>query len=454
MSRFLRLNTFVGLGLLMALAAVLVGLMLAQPTVRAASPINEVDPSSLTCAGEITFDDVTGGTAPGTNFDSVFESDGADFAERFAGQALSFSGNFDVLSGTPTSPLTLQVGDPNDNLNVFLFTGTGSQVLTGLGPLGFPSGSAIGEGSFAVLFDFDQSEFGFDLVGGNAGSATVNFFKRDGSLIDTVILTGLSDQSYGFARDGGVNDVAGISVHNDDVAGIGFDNLCHDVAGVPGQPETVQCKDLGEEIVCISLDPKTGSNTVGDVHTVTATVTTDNPVAGTPVEGLDLYIFVIKGPNAGERIGPGLTDANGQVALTYTGDGGVGTDQMGTEACFNGCGSVDAFIDGCVENPDPCVDTFFNNPTCDGSVGDDFVCDFATKAWVAAAATPTSTPQPSPTSTPVPTEAAPAGLPPTGGTPSDGGSSALPWLATVVGGLALMGAGSGLWLARQRRRVR
>ncbi len=221
--------------------------------------------------------------------------------------------------------------------------------------------------------------------------------------------------------------------------------------------ETLQCKDIdGEvpEIVCISLDPKTGSNTVGDVHTVTATVTTDNPVAGTPVEGLDLYIFVIKGPNTGEQIGPGLTDANGQVALPYTGDGGVGTDQMGTEACFNGCGfNVDAFIDGCVANPDPCVDTFFNNPTCDGSVGDDFVCDFATKAWVAAAATPTSTPQPSPTSTPVPTEAAPAGLPPTGSTPSDGGSGSLPWLAAIAGVVALTGSASA-WFAYQRRRIR
>ena len=48
------------------------------------------------------------------------------------------------------------VGAANQNLNVFTFTT--SQVLTGLGPLGFPDGDAIGEGSFAVLFDFDQSE--------------------------------------------------------------------------------------------------------------------------------------------------------------------------------------------------------------------------------------------------------------------------------------------------------
>jgi len=209
----------------------------------AQSPIMQVDPSTLTCAGTITFDDVAGGAAPGTNYDTVFESDGADFGERFAGQTLSFIGDFDQLSGSPTSPLTLQAGSTNQNLGVYIYDGTGSQVLYGLGPLGFPNYDAIGEGSFAVLFDFDQSEFGFDLVGGNDGTATINFFKRDGTLIDTIIVTGLgTDQSYGFTRDGGVNDIAGISIHNDDLRGIGFDNLCHDVPGVPGHGVEIDIK--------------------------------------------------------------------------------------------------------------------------------------------------------------------------------------------------------------------
>jgi len=44
-------------------------------------------------------------------------------------------------------------------------------------------------------------------------------------------------------------------------------------------------------------------------------------------------------------------------------------------------------------------------------------------------------------------------LPTTGGVPSDGGSSALPWLATIAGAIALIGSGSA-WLAHQRRRAR
>ena len=199
-------------------------------------PVAQVDPATLTCDGTVTFDDVTGGAAPGTNYDAVFESGGADFAERFAGQTLTANGDFDVLSGSPSNPLALQTGAANQNLNVF--DNAGSQVLTGLGPVGFPNSNAIGEGSFAVLFDFDQSEFGFDLVGGNGGTATVDFFGRDGTLIHTIVLTALSDQSYGFQREGGLKDIAGISVQNDDGGGIGFDNLCHDVAGVVGQPPT------------------------------------------------------------------------------------------------------------------------------------------------------------------------------------------------------------------------
>ena len=64
--------------------------------------------------------------------------------------------------------------------------------------------------------------------------------------------------------------------------------------------------------------------------------------------------------------------------------------------------------------------------------------------------TPTATPAPgTPTATPAP---APEALPPTGGEPSDGGSSGLAWLAAIAGAIAMMSGG--LWLALKRRRVR
>lgn len=196
--------------------------------------IEQIDPSELSCDGIVTFDDVPGGGAPGTNYDGIFESGGAALAERFVGQTLSYSGTFDVLSGTPTMPLSLQVGLPNQNLCIYFHMT--SQVMPGNGPLGWPDYEAIGEGSFAILFDYDQSEFGFDLVGGNGGSCTVNFFRRDGTLIDSHVIGGLADIRYGFRRAGGIQDIAGVSVDNTDPAGIGVDNICHDVGGVPGYP--------------------------------------------------------------------------------------------------------------------------------------------------------------------------------------------------------------------------
>lgn len=203
------------------------GLALAVGFAQAA-PINQVNYGDLLGTQLITFDDVTGGAAPGTNYDGILVSGGASFAERFVGQSNTPSGDFDVLSGAPSGPLALAVGAAGENLNVF--ENGGSQVLTGLGPLGFPNFDAIGEGSIAVLFANDQSEFGFQLVGGDLGTATIDFFRRDGSLIERIVLSSLSNSFYGFSRDGGLADIAGISIFNNDLGGIGFDNLKYDVA--------------------------------------------------------------------------------------------------------------------------------------------------------------------------------------------------------------------------------
>jgi len=212
------------------LAAALVGAGLTAGSLQAA-PVNQVAYATLTGTALIDFEDLAQVGAPGLNFDGIFESGGADFAERFVGQTLSFNGNHDVLSGAPNSPLALQVGAAGQNLNVFSQPGN---VLTGLGPLGFPNFDAIGEGAFSVLFDFDQSEFGFQLVGGNAGTATVDFYRRDGSLVESIILASLNNDFYGFSREGGVADIAGVSVYNIDAAGVGFDNLKHTKQGVVG----------------------------------------------------------------------------------------------------------------------------------------------------------------------------------------------------------------------------
>ena len=190
--------------------------------------IQAIAPSGVTCAvGLITFDGLAGGAAPGTNYDNLLTVGQATLGERFAGQTLAFSGNFDVLSGTPTSPLTPLAGAANQNLNIY--TPFPDNVLTGLGPIGFPNFNAIGEGSVAVRFKHKQSELAFEIYGSDptAGApVTVDFFQGDGTLLDTWVNDPSIDGTYGFATASGDKQIAGITIQNLDPAGVAYDDLC------------------------------------------------------------------------------------------------------------------------------------------------------------------------------------------------------------------------------------
>ena len=168
-------------------------------------------------------------------------------------------------------------------------------------------------------------------------------------------------------------------------------------------------------VLTITLDPQTAENEIGTDHTVTATVGGVGPGA--------LVIFeVTSGPNTGAPItcSPNAdctTDDSNVVSGTYTGDGGVGQDE----------------IEACVEIL--------------GVSGGQQVCDTATKDWVQPA-TPTPTPTPSPTATP--TQAAPAAqLPETGAQPPAG--SDFPWLAVTIVALGAFAVAGGLVLRRRAR---
>ena len=154
----------------------------------------------------------------------------------------------------------------------------------------------------------------------------------------------------------------------------------------------------------ISLDPPTATNTIGEDHTVTATV---NDAAGDPLADVDVTFEVIDGPNAGDT-GSDTTDASGQATFTYTGDGGTGTDTI--QACF---------LDEQEQEH----------------------CGTATKTWVE--------PEPQPTPTPTAVKEV-LQLPRTGGTPSDAGG--LPWLILAAGALAI--TSGGLVLVYRTRRTR
>ncbi len=140
-----------------------------------------------------------------------------------------------------------------------------------------------------------------------------------------------------------------------------------------------------------------------------------NNISGNAVNGLELDAADVTVDATGNWWG----DASGPTNAGGTGD-----------SIDPGPGTVD-------------FDPFLTSPSADAGI-----CE----------PTPTPTATATPAAPVTPTAVAeevqqPEALPTTGGTPSDGGASALPWLAAIAGAIALIGSGSALF-AYQRRRVR
>lgn len=187
------------------------------------APVCLVDPNSLTLTQVITFDDVGSGAGPGLYVDDVLSLPGARFGERFAGQTVTNSGHHDEIAGDSMSPLTMVPGASGQNLSLVHFYG--NTVLNGYGSAGFPKREAQGEGAIAVLFDTDQSALAFDLRGGEAGTAYVRFYRRDGTLIGQVPVQPAGEYAVGFLRATGQADIAGFIMTNSDPQGLAMDTL-------------------------------------------------------------------------------------------------------------------------------------------------------------------------------------------------------------------------------------
>ena len=221
----------------------------------------------------------------------------------------------------------------------------------------------------------------------------------------------------------------------------------------PSSVQLPQCISV-ESVVCISLDPETDTNDTGTNHTVTASVTLNDEAF--PPGGVEVAIIVFQGPNTFDdpdnldAFPEGSIDENGQLSLTYAGDGGPGTDTIGAVGCIlaseasgvNGglCGvAIGSFIDLCLNDPEACLIALTSSEgLC--ALQEGVFCDTATKEWVE----PTPAPTASPTATPV--EAAPAAeLPATGSYPTGGSASPLAGaIALALSGLAILAGGVAL----------
>ena len=208
--------------------------MAASAGLAHANPINVVayDPTGKSL---IDFEDAAATAFPGTVYNGTLTSGGATLSERFVGQVLTSAGDNDVLSGTPTGPLTLQAGAANQSLD--LGTDNGTHNLIPCGPRGCADPNGYGEGAFAVRFGGGTGYFGFQEFFADSPNAvtTLDFFDAAGGLIQRVTVG--TSGSFGFSREGGAADIAGVSVFTGDLGGLGYDNLLYDGHNGGGVPE-------------------------------------------------------------------------------------------------------------------------------------------------------------------------------------------------------------------------
>ncbi len=197
--------------------------LLPLPAFACGDPICIVEPETLDLTRVITFDDVPSGWDPGHRIDELLVLSGATFAERFAGQSVEAAGNFDRVTGRAFSPLTLLPGAPGETLSVVNMFQT--NILNGYGPAGYPRADAQGEGAIAVLFDKDQPALALDILGGEAGTARIEFLRRDGSVIHAVDLSTRGTMNLGFMRPDNTQDIAGFVITNRDPQGLAIDNV-------------------------------------------------------------------------------------------------------------------------------------------------------------------------------------------------------------------------------------
>lgn len=158
------------------------------------------------------------------------ESLGIFFGEKLVGQVNTPVGRNDVITGTPTTPLTMDTSiEANVGVNVLTF---GTTVIDGLGPLAFPLPEAIGDGALTVLYAADQRVIAFDVVASNGGTLEVQVFDRTGASLAVLTLTDVANTMHVFSSD--ETNIAAVTLNPDDFGGLAFDNFRFEAAPLLG----------------------------------------------------------------------------------------------------------------------------------------------------------------------------------------------------------------------------
>ncbi|MHC5209169.1 MAG: hypothetical protein ACYTG2_00445 [Planctomycetota bacterium] len=218
------------------LACLALGVLLGSAPAATAQIVQGGDVSGL---GVYDFDDVPNPwfpQFPGTPYRSI-SAPGVVFGERMLGQTTSYpAGVWDLVTGTPSVPLTIDesVAEPF-SVAVVAYGGLS---LAPLGPVGWPSAAAFGEGTWTAVFSSDQDRVGFSLGGTDVeDSVSVTFYGRLGQDLGTVqvdhpvvpegFFVPVSFEVIGGPR------IAAITVNSLDPAGVDYDDVRYDSSAQP-----------------------------------------------------------------------------------------------------------------------------------------------------------------------------------------------------------------------------
>jgi hypothetical protein len=190
---------------------------------------------------------------------------------------------------------------------------------------------------------------GFDLSG--ALDAALGILESS-SISDRHVLiagSGVADDAAAVAASCAALEAEGVMVSaiavGADTAGAELLAACADATGGYFGEGQTDLDDVCAEAfaymlqVELDLEPETADLARGAEHTVTATVFRGGNSAAFPVVGQEVDISVVAGPNQGDQM-TAPTDTTGAVKLTYTGDGGPGTDTIVATSTHPGTGTA------------------------------------------------------------------------------------------------------------------
>jgi hypothetical protein len=151
----------------------------------------------------------------------IYAGTGFSAAESFAGQTVALVSGYEVVTGTPGGPLSLNT--PAAANGVTLWNGEELQGLTGGGTA--CADPCTGEGAVSLLFAAPQAAIGLDVLKFEGGNVLLQFFTPAGVAFDDVTIAPSAVRHWTFTAESG-HTIGGVTLTNSDLtAGVAFDDL-------------------------------------------------------------------------------------------------------------------------------------------------------------------------------------------------------------------------------------